>query len=287
MIRIAMPNKGRLAEPSRELIKQAGLTFSHISGRALQAKLGEEFLALFVRANDIPEFVADGAADLGITGRDLVRESGRSLRELLDLEFGRCRLAVAVRDEDTVRSVDDIPDGTPVATSFPVTSEAFFAAKGRRVTLVPVSGAAEIAPHLGVADIIVDLVSTGSTLKTNGLREISTVMESSAVLVGRSGVPEGGEDDAIVRDLTDALESVVCAKNKRYLMANVPRSALDEVRRVLPGVSGPTIIDILNGGNLVAAHAVIGQSEAFAAIARLRQLGATGILLTKIERLSP
>ena len=287
MIRIAMPNKGRLAEPSRELIKEAGLAFSHISGRALQAKLGDQFLALFVRANDIPEFVADGAADLGITGRDLVHESGRSLLELLDLEFGRCRLVVAVRDEDGVHSIEDIPDGTPVATSFPSSSEAFFSAAGRRVKLVPVSGAAEIAPHLGLADIIVDLVSTGSTLKTNGLREITTVMESSAVLVGRPGAAEGNGSGAVVRDLTYALESVVRAKDKRYLMANVPRAALDEVRQVLPGLDGPTIIDVLNGGDLVAAHAVIGQSEAFEVIARLRQLGATGILLTKIERLSP
>ena len=287
MIRIAMPNKGRLAEPSRELVQQAGLAFSHISGRSLQAKLGDRFLALFVRANDIPEFVADGAADLGITGRDLVRESGRPLQELLDLEFGRCRLAVAVRDEDDVSSIEDIADGTPVATSFPAISEAFFAAAGRRVRLVPVSGAAEIAPHLGVADIIVDLVSTGSTLKTNGLREVATVMESSAVLVGRPAAAESDEAVAQVRDLTDALESVVRAKNKRYLMANVPRSALDEVRQVPPGLSGPTIIDILNGGDVVAVHAVIGHAEAFEAIARLRQLGGTGILLTKIERLSP
>lgn len=287
MIRIAMPNKGRLTEPSRELVQQAGLAFSHIGGRALQAKLGDRFLALFVRANDIPEFVADGAADLGITGRDLVRESGRPLQELLDLEFGRCRLAVAVREEDEVHSIEDIADGTPVATSFPTIASAFFAAAGRRITVVPVSGAAEIAPHLGVADIIVDLVSTGSTLKINGLREISTVMESSAVLVSRSGAAEGDGFGAQVRDLTDALESVVRAKNKRYLMANVPRTALEEVRRILPGLSGPTIIDVLNGGGVVAAHAVIDQADAFESIARLRQLGATGILLTKIERLSP
>ncbi len=184
MIRIALPNKGRLAEGTRSLLEQAGLEPDpQRSERALQAPLGGGLLGLFVRANDIPELVADGAADLGITGRDLVAESGRELEVALDLGFGRCRLAVAAREDAAIHSAADVPAGARVATSFPNLAGRYFRAHGNEVVLVPISGAAELAPHLGVADVIVDLVSTGSTLKVNGLREVDTVLESTAVLV--------------------------------------------------------------------------------------------------------
>lgn len=286
MIRIALPNKGRLSEAARDLLERAGLEFESRSERALQARLGDDFLALFVRSTDIPEFVADGAADLGITGRDLMLESGRPLTELLNLGFGRCRLVLAVPEESDVRSAEQVAAGTPVATSFPRLTRDYFADLGTEVTIVPISGAAEIAPHIGVADVITDLVSTGSTLKTNGLREVATLVESTALLVGRRD-----ERDADLRaatdDLVGALQSVIRAQDKRYLMANVPRDRLADVRRVLPGLSGPTVIDILNGGDMVATHAVIDRREIYRTIADLKALGATGILVTKIERLSP
>lgn len=286
MLRIALPNKGRLAEGARELLERAGLEFDTRGDRALQAGLGEEFSALFVNARDIPEFVADGAADLGITGSDLVEESGREVEQLLDLSYGRCRLVVAVRDEAGIRSLDDVGEGARVATVFPRTTESFFAAQGRRVTIVPISGAAENAPHLGVADVIVDIVSTGSTLKMNGLREVATIRDSAAVLIARRGLAAPGERDA-GRELADALESVVRAQSQRYLMANVPRAQLARVKEVLPGISGPTIIDVLNGGEYVAAHAVVKHRDVYRVIAELRALGATGILVTAIERLMP
>jgi ATP phosphoribosyltransferase len=286
MIRIALPNKGRLSEATRELLERAGLEFESRSERALQARLGDDFLALFVRSTDIPEFVADGAADLGITGRDLMLESGRPLVELLNLGFGRCRLVLAVPDESHLRTGEQIAAGTPVATSFPNLTRGYFAEMGTEVTIVPVSGAAEIAPHIGVAEVITDLVSTGSTLKTNGLREVATLVESTALLVGRRDEPDE-ELLAATDDLVGALESVIRAQDKRYLMANVPRDCLPRVRDVLPGLSGPTVIDILNGGDMVATHAVIDRREVYRTIADLKALGATGILVTKIERLSP
>jgi len=286
MIRIALPNKGRLAEGARELLERAGLEFDMID-RALQASLGGQFHALFVRAEDIPEFVADGAADLGITGRDLVAESGRCVNTLLDLRFGRCRLAVAARDDSGITSLRDVPDGARVATVFPRLTAEYFAAAQRNVTVVPVSGAAEIAPHLGVADIIVDLVSTGSTLKVNGLREIDTVLDSSALLIARQELLANEAGLQAAQELVAAIESVLHARNKRYLMANVPRSALDDVKRVLPGISGPTIVDVLDGGEHVAAHAVVDQRDIYRVITDLKKLGATGILVTKIERLMP
>jgi ATP phosphoribosyltransferase len=158
------------------------------------------------------------------------------------------------------------------------------------VDVVPVSGAAEIAPHLGIADIIVDLTSTGSTLKMNGLREVATVLESTARLVVAGGVAAIGpasEKGRALEELTAALGSVLRARGKRYLMANVPRAALAQVREVLPGLNGPTVIDILNGGTYVAVHAVVAASTVFRTIAQLKQLGGEGILVTRIERLMP
>lgn len=286
MIRIALPNKGRLAESAKELLERAGLEFDMTHERSLVAALGEDFQALFVRANDIPEFVADGAADVGITGRDLVEESGRDLEVLLDLGFGRCRLAVAVREEEA-GDVAALPAGTRVATTFPRLTRRFFEAAGTRVEIVPISGAAEIAPHLGVAEVIVDLVSTGSTLKLNGLREVATVLESTALLVGRPGaLREPGTGDRL-RELVAALESVLRAEGKRYLMANVPRAALAEVKRILPGINGPTIVDVMDNGQHVAAHAVVDRADVYRTIAQLKAIGATGILVTHIERLMP
>jgi ATP phosphoribosyltransferase len=289
MLRIALPNKGRLSDDARELFNQAGLDVRISGDRALSASLGGEFEAIFVRAQDVPEFVADGAADAGITGFDLVSESGRDLRSLLDLEFGRCRMVVASRDDSGVSSTADIPENARIATVFPRIATRFFNDAGKSVQIVPISGAAEIAPHLGIADYIMDITSTGSTLKTNGLREVCTVMESTARLFAAKteSTEWSMEKRRALEELVGALDSVIRARGKRYLMANVPRAALDRVKEILPGLNGPTIVDILDGGIHVAVHAVVPAKSVYRTIAALKALGAEGILLTRIERLTP
>jgi ATP phosphoribosyltransferase len=290
MLKIALPNKGRLADDARELFAEAGLPVKARGERALTASLGGEFEALFVRAGDIAEFVADGAADAGITGWDLVCESGRTLESLLDLEFGRCRLVVAAREESGIARLEDLEGAPRVATSFPRVTRRFFEDAARPVEIVPVSGAVEVAPHLGIADVVVDLTETGSTLRVNGLREIATVLTSTARLVARPDVADAGTGTArrrALRELVDALASVLNARGKRYLMANVPRDALPRVKEVVPGLNGPTVIDIMNGGRFVAVHAVVGAAQIYRTIAELKGLGAEGILVTRIERLMP
>ena len=286
MLRIALPNKGRLADEARELFTDAGLDIRARGERALTASLGDIFEAIFVRAQDIPEFVADGAADAGITGAGLVAESDRELETLADLGFGRCRLAVAATDESGIVEVRSIPAGARVATSFPRLTQAFFAAANQRIEVVPVSGAAEIAPHLGIADVIVDLVSTGSTLRVNGLHEVATVLESSARMVVAAN-RTCAESARALDDLVAALQSVLRARTQRYLMANVPRSRLADVRRVLPGLNGPTVVDIMNSGRHVAVHAVVPAAEVYRIVGELKSLEAEGILVTRIERLMP
>ena len=287
MLRIALPNKGRLSSTALELFETAGLKAEFTSERALVAQLGPDFEAIFVRAADIPEYVADGAADLGITGADLVAESGRDVRELMDLGFGRCRLSVAVPEASGIRRAADIQPGARVATSFPAITRRFFQGLGIEIEIAPVSGATEIAPHLGVADVIVDLVSTGSTLKVNRLLEIDTILESTARVVANPAVLEDGNRNGLVDEILAALESVLRARAKRYLMANVRKDTLEEVREIVPGINGPTIVEVLDGDNWVAVHAVVDADQVYQTIARLKKVGAEGILVTRIERLMP
>ena len=286
MLRLAIPNKGRLNDDARSLLADAGLEVRAASDRALVASLGGEFEGIFVRAQDIPELVADGSADAGITGWDLVQEADRGLVSQLDLGFGRCRLVVAAREESGVRTLDDLAEGTRVATVFPRVTARFFAEQGKAVTLVPVSGAVEAAPHLGIADVILDLTSSGSTLRVNGLREVATVLESTAHLVvaGDDRAPTGDRRQAL-DELVSALRSVLAGRDQRYVMANVPRTRLDDVRRILPGISGPTVIDVLNGGEKVAVHAVCPAAGIYRTLNALKAIGAEGILVTRIERL--
>lgn len=286
-IRVALPNKGRLSERALELFETAGLKVAFRADRALIASLGEDFQAIFVRAADVPEFVADGAAELGVTGADLVAESGRDVVEILDLGFGRCRLVVAVRDDSDVESPCDLPPGTRIATSFPRTARSYFETLRIQIEIAPVTGATEIAPHLGVADVIVDLTSTGSTLQVNGLREVGTVLHSSARLIASAAALSNPTIQGSIGNLAIAIESVLRAQEKRYLMTNVPRSRLAEVRSILPGISGPTIVEVLDSGEWVAAHAVVDADQVYQTIARLKGLGAEGILVTRIERLMP
>ncbi|NJD19813.1 MAG: ATP phosphoribosyltransferase [Gemmatimonadetes bacterium] len=286
-MRVALPNKGRLADKAVALLEQAGLRAVLRGDRALLADLGQDFQALFVRAADVPEYVADGAAEVGVTGADLVAESGREVVELLDLGFGFCHVAVAVREDAPARSAADLPAGTRVATSFPRVARRYFDSLGIPIEIASVTGATEIAPHLGVADVIVDLVSTGSTLRMNALREVDTIMTSTARLVANPRALEDARATAPIRDLATALESVLRAEAKRYLMANVPRARLEEVRQVIPGINGPTIVEILDGNTWVAAHAVVEADHVYQTIGRLKALGAEGILVTRIERLMP
>ena len=286
-LRIALPNKGRLAARSLELFEQAGLRATFLGDGALSASLGPDFEAILVRAADIPEFVADGAADVGVTGADLVVESGRPLVELLDLGFGACRLVVAVRNHASWQRASELPGGTRVATSFPRITRDYFRRLGTAVEVAVVTGATEVAPHLGVADVVVDLTSTGSTLRVNGLRETDTILDSSARLVASRKATADPAVRPTIDELAAALGSVLRARARRYLMANVPRTRLEEVRRILPGLNGPTIVDVLDDDRWAAAHAVVHADRVYETISALRAVGAEGILVTRIERLMP
>jgi len=280
-MRIAVPNKGRLHDPAMELLDRAGLHVVDGGDRQLYADtVDPDITLLFARAADIPEYVSDGAADLGITGLDQVREAAPgNLVDLLDLEFGRCRLVVAAPEDGNITDVAAL-DGATVATEFPHITRGFFEDHGIDASVVEVSGATELTPHVDMADAIVDLTSTGTTLRMNRLAEVATIMESSAHLFAREDVA----DDEKVGEVTTAVRSVLTADGKRYLMLNAPRENLDAIEAVLPGLDGPTVMDIA-GDDTVAVHAVVEESEVFSTISDLEAVGASGILVTEIERL--
>ncbi|RXK46429.1 ATP phosphoribosyltransferase [Halorientalis pallida] len=280
-MRIAVPNKGRLHDPSVDLLERAGLHVVDGADRKLYADtVDPEVTILYARAADIPEYVSDGAADVGITGLDQVREADTGdLVDLLDLEFGACRLVLAAPEDGAVESVNDLDGGT-VATEFPNVTRAYLDDRGVDADIAEVSGATELTPHVDIADAIVDITSTGTTLRMNRLAVIDDVLESSVRLFAREDVV----DDPKVEQVRTALSSVKTAEGKRYLMMNVPEEKIEAVKDVIPGMGGPTVMDIA-GEEMVAVHAVVDEQSVFETITDLKAEGATDVLVTEIERL--
>ena len=280
-LRLAIPNKGRLVEPTVRLLRDAGLVFE-AGERALVARVQNFDLdILFVRTNDVVEFVADGVAELGVTGLDLVAEAGSDVPQLRKLGFGLCRLTIAVPNDSPFRAPEDLA-GLRVATSHMNLTKSFFASRSIPVDVIPVSGAAEVAPRLGLAEAIVDLVSTGSTMVANGLRPIEEVFDSEAVLLANS---------AALRDRADVLDTIqtmlsatLAARDRKYLMMNAPESKLAELEDLLPGLESPSIIPLAHKG-MVAIHSVVEADAVWSLLPRLKTAGASGILILPIEKL--
>jgi ATP phosphoribosyltransferase len=285
-LRLAVPNKGRLSERSVQILKQAGLEIEDSDDRKLFATVKKrDFAVMFVRASDIVNFVSKGAVDVGITGKDLVLEAGLDVKTIYDLNFGHCRLSVAAPESSGIEDVDEIKDGSVVATSFPNLTKKYFAKVGKKIEVTTISGAAEVTPHIGVADLIVDLVSSGSTLKVNHLKEVAVIAKSNAVVIVNEESYKKKRDE--IDELVAAIESVENAANRKYLMADVPTKSLDAVRKYFPGIAGPTVMNIAGRDDVVAVHVVIDKDKAYDAITRLKKLGATGILIVPIDRMVP
>jgi ATP phosphoribosyltransferase len=281
--RLALPSKGRLHAPALELARAAGVEID-VNGRALHAHCSRwDIEVLFARADDIPAWTADGAVDAAVAGHDQIVESGAEVDELLALGFGRCALEVAVPADGGADRVAAL-DGGRVATAHPRTASAFFAAQGVAVETVPIRGSVELAPRLDAADGIVDLVSSGETMRQNGLRSIATVLESQATLVARRDLE--GRAQAVAAELATVIESVVAARGKRYLMLNAPDGSLDDVISLLPGMDSPTVLPLARGG-LHAVHAVVDADAVADLLAPLQAAGARSLLVLPIQNLIP
>lgn len=279
-IRLAVPNKGRLQQPTAAMLKQGGLSYEK-TDRALAVPVRNMDLEiLFVRTADVSEFVADGVADLGITGIDLLAESGTDVEVIEKLGYGHCRLTAAVPKISEITTLSGL-ENARIATSHPATTQRFFDKKGISVTTVPLSGSVEVAPKLDIADAVVDLVSSGSTMLINGLRPVEDILESEAVLVGRPGI---ADHNGTISQIILTIRSVVAARSKRYIMMNAPADAVATIEALIPGFEAPTVIPLAHD-HMVAVHSVVDSARLGRVLPELKEAGASGILVLPIDQL--
>lgn len=280
---LAVPSKGRMQQPTLELCAAAGLSFE-LNDRALLVPCENAPIdLLLVRPHDIPEYVQDGVVHAGITGENLIDEAQADVVVLAELGFARCTLEAAVPADAPQQKLADLA-GLRIATAYPVSTRGRLEALGVDAQLVPVSGSVEATPRLGLADAIVDLVSTGTTASANGLRRIGALLESQAVLVaGRDALDPR---QALLGRLELMLTSVVAGRRRRYLMMNASREALDDIIRILPAMGAPTVLTLAEPGQ-IAVHAAVDADAVWDLLPPLKEAGASSILVVPIERLVP
>lgn len=281
-LKLAVPNKGRLHEPIVDLLESSGIGVIDRGARQLFARTNiPELEIIFVRTQDIPSMVSSGAADLGVTGHDLVLESGADVRELLDLDFGKAKMVVAAHESSSIESIEDVEDEVKVASEFPNVTRQYFEEKGIEINLSEVSGATEITPFIGMADLIVDLTSTGITLRTHGLEVVDTLFETSVRLIAN---PQSLEDKGKrIEEIKRALESVIQAKPRKLLIMNVPEEKISKIKEIMPGMSGPTVSRV-EGTDMLAVQSVVQAKEVYEVINKVKTIGAQDILVVPIER---
>ncbi|WP_405305108.1 ATP phosphoribosyltransferase [Methanobrevibacter sp.] len=283
-IKIAVPSKGRISEPSINILEKAGLGLKDRESRKLISKtFNKDIDVLFARASDIPEFVQDGIADIGITGIDLIEENEADVIQLLDLNFGKTNLVLAAPEDSKIRSVEDIKSEMTVATEFPNLTKKYLENNNLNLKIVKLSGSTEAAPFIGVSDLITDLTSTGTTLKMNHLEIVDTLLESSIVLVANR--ESLNDKKQLIESVSTSIKGVLEAARKKLLMMNVKTQYLDSVKEVMPSMGGLTISDVLSDEQTVAAQAVIDEDEVFELVNKLRNAGAKDILVVPIERI--
>ena len=283
-IKIAVPSKGRISEPSINILEKAGLGLVDKNNRKLISKtFNENIEVMFARASDIPEFVNDGVADMGITGVDLIKENEADVAELLDLRFGQTKFVLAAPEESNINCVDDIKDDMKVATEFPVLTQKYLQEKGLNLKIIKLSGSTEAAPFIGIADMITDLTSTGTTLKMNHLEIIDTILDSTIKLIANHD--SLNEKRELIESISTSIKGVLDAERKKLIMMNVYENDLDKVKKVMPSMGGLTISEVLSDEKTVAVQAVIDEKQVFELVNDLRNAGARDILVVPIERI--
>lgn len=284
VLRIAVPNKGRMSEKMLDLLERAGINLLDKNDRCLSTKTEDgRYSVIFLRTKDIPKFVQNGTADIGFTGIDVVEEADSNVDKIMDLDFGKCDMIVAVKDEDPYKIPQDLPDNVKVVTSFPNIAKKYFDKLGKKANIIEVAGATEITPRLGLADVIVDITSTGSTLKMNKLRMIDSFLKSSATIIGRPGITKEHPDE--IETFIRALKSAILAEEKKYLMANFPKKSIESIKDL--GIKSPTVTNLIGNDEEVAIHIVINKNDVYSIVDRLKKLGASGILILSVDQVMP
>jgi len=280
-LRIAVQKSGRLSEGSIALLKSMGLEFETYQNRLFTRCRNIDVDILFLRDDDIPEYVQDGVADLGIVGNNVLEEDGADVKRLLSLDFGYCSLSVAVPEDSKYETTFDL-DGGKIATSYPQALKQYLKKQKINAEIIVLKGCVEIAPALKVADAICDLVSTGSTLRTNRLRIIDSVMECQAVLIGSNSTSE--KKQLLIDKLLLRASGVQDARKYKYIMFNLPETSLKKVMNLVPGFDSPTTMKLVTQG-MIAVHSVVLEEDFWDVVEKLKKCGATGVLVSPIEKL--
>lgn len=280
-LKIAVQKSGRLYEGSMKLLKECGIEISNGNNqlRVLASNFPVE--VFFLRDDDIPEYVQDAVADIGFVGENVVYESKKTVDCIEKLGFGKCRLSLAIPKNGPIKSTTDL-NGKRIATSYPYILSAFLKKENINATIHEISGSVEIAPRIGLADAICDLVSSGSTLFTNELKEIETILSSESILICNKSLSE--EKKIILESLLFRIRSVKKAKNNKYVLLNAPNDKLDTICSLLPGMKSPTILPLAESG-WSSVHSVISETDFWNVIEKLKANGAEGILIVPIEKM--
>jgi len=280
-LRIAVQKSGRLSEQSLELLKESGVKLANGNRKLLSAARNFPLEAVFLRDDDIPQYVFDKVTDVGIVGENVVMEKGHDLEIIERLGFARCRMSIALPKGEIYNEIGDL-DGKRIATSYPEILGTFLHENHLDCEIHEISGSVEIAPGIGLADAIFDIVSTGSTLISNGLREVEVVAESEAVLVANRDLSKSVRQ--ILDKLVFRIRAVQKSKNNKYILLNAPNKKLDEITAILPGMKSPTIMPLAEEG-WSSVHSVLNENEFWDVIDRLQEHGAQGILVIPIEKM--
>ncbi len=281
MLRIAVQSKGRLYEDTMNLLSEAGIKIAGGKRTLLVESTNFPIEVLFLRDDDIPQSVASGVADLGVVGRNEMEEREERVDVVRPLGFSRCRLSLAIPKNADYNGLQWF-EGKKIATSYPVILRRFMQEKGIKADIHVITGSVEISPGIGLADAIFDIVSSGSTLVSNNLREVEVVMQSEALLIATPGLSE--EKRAVLQELLFRIEAVKQAEDKRYVLMNVPSENLEEIISVLPGMRSPTVMPLATPG-WNSVHAVVDEKSFWNIISRLKELGAEGILVVPVEKM--
>ena len=280
-LKIALQKSGRLSDGSAALLRKCGIGFSNGLGK-LRAEATDFPLEIyFLRDDDIPDYVADGVADIGIVGENVLAENPKAVDTIEKLGFGRCRLSLAVPKNFEYSSLADVSN-KKIATSYPTILRNYFDSRGISADIHEISGSVEIAPSIGLADAVCDLVSSGSTLFSNGLREVETVLESEAVLIANRDLD--AEAAAILDKMLFRIRSVKAASQNKYILLNAPVDKVDEIKRLLPGMRSPSMVPLAEPG-WVSLHSVVGEADFWEVVDALKATGAEGILVLSIDQM--
>ncbi|MEM6261898.1 MAG: ATP phosphoribosyltransferase [Bacteroidota bacterium] len=281
ILRIAIQKSGRLSESSLKFIKECGISFSHNKTRLKTQAHNFPLEIFFLRDDDIPKYVSNGTADLGIVGENVLLEKQEAVDTTLRLGFAKCRLSLAVRNEATYTGPESLQDKR-IATSYPVLLAHYLEQQGVEAQIHEISGSVEIAPGIGLADAVCDLVSSGSTLMANGLKEVEVMLKSEAVLIQHPELSEAKQ--ASLDQLLFRMHSVLKARNAKYILLNVPNSRIEAVSELLPGMRSPTVTPLADP-DWSSLHSVINEDDFWNVIERVRGAGAEGILVVPIEKM--